>query len=105
MEYVKGNNLIIISVGLIFLYVAYKSGNSQTSVISTKPSAQPSILKDSTKEKEVVVVKKREEDPPKKKDREREEEVVVVKKREREESKKSPKKDDIPYISSKRSSE
>lgn len=104
MEYVKGNNLIIISVGLIFLYVAYKSGNSQPTPISTK-SAQPSILKDSTKEKEVVVVKKREEDPPKKKDREREEEVVVVKKRDREESKKSPKKDDIPYISSKRSSE
>lgn len=103
MEYVKGNNLIIISVGLIFLYVAYKSGNSQPTPISTK-SAQPSILKDSTKEKEVVV-KKREEDPPKKKDREREEEVVVVKKRDREESKKSPKKDDIPYISSKRSSE
>jgi len=104
MEYVKGNNLIIISVGLIFLYVAYKSGGSQPIPISTKPSTQPSILKDSTKEKEVLVVKKREEDHPKKKERERDEEVVV-KKREREESKKSPKKDDIPYISSKRSSE
>jgi len=94
MEYVKGNNLIIISVGLVFLYLAYKSSNGNTikAPISTQPT---SILKEKESKKspqknEGVVSKKKEDEP-------------ATKKKDKEESKKSPKKDDIPYLSKKSS--
>jgi len=93
MEYVKGNNIIIISVGLIFLYLAYKSNSG--SVVKTSVVTQPtSILKDKDSKKSP---QKKEETTSKKK----EEEPSTVKKKE--ESKKSPKKDDIPYLSKKSS--
>lgn len=94
MEYVKGNNLIILSVGFVFLYLAYKSnnGNMIKPAISTQPT---SILKD--KESKKSPQKKEEEPAPKKKEKE---EPAPKKK---EESKKSPKKDDIPYLAKKSS--
>lgn len=92
MEYVKGNNLIIISVGLVFLYLAYKSSNGNTikAPITTQPT---SILK----EKESKKSPQKKEEPSKKED------PVVKKKDNKEESKKSPKKDDIPYLAKKSS--
>ena len=94
MEYVKGNNLIIISVGLVFLYLAYKSSNGNTikAPVTTQPT---SILKEkeakkSPQKKEETTSKKKEEEP-------------ALKKKEKEESKKSPKKDDIPYLAKKSS--
>jgi len=92
MEYVKGNNLIIISVGLVFLYLAYKSNNGNTikAPITTQPT---SILKD----KESKKSPQKKEEPTSKK------EEPVPKKKEKEESKKSPKKDDIPYLAKKSS--
>ncbi len=93
MEYVKGNNLIIISVGLVFLYLAYKSSNG-SNAIKPAVSAQPtSILKEvkkSPQKKEETTSKKKEEEP-------------APKKKEKEESKKSPKKDEIPYLAKKSS--
>lgn len=91
MEYVKGNNLIIISVGLVFLYLAYKSSNGNTikAPITTQPT---SILK----EKESKKSPQKKEEPSKKED-------PVVKKKDKEENKKSPKKDDIPYLAKKSS--
>jgi len=91
MEYVKGNNLIIITVGLVFLYLSYKSNNTVIVKNSTQPS---SILKDKDKE----VPKKKEEEIPKKKD---DSKKSVDKK----DSKKSPKKDDIPYLAKKSSND
>lgn len=95
MEYVKGNNLIILSVGLVFLYLAYKSnnGNMIKPAISTQPT---SILKDKESKKSP---QKREEEPAQKKE-EKEKQPAPKKK---EESKKSPKKDDIPYLAKKSS--
>lgn len=102
MEYVKGNNLIIITVGLVFLYLSYKSNNT----VIIKSTSQPtSILKEKEKEKD----KEKEKEVPKKKDKD---EDIKKKDRDdskkspkREDSKKSPKKDDIPYLSRKSSND
>ena len=95
MEYVKGNNIVIISVGLVFLYLAYKSNNPSVVKVNNPPTV--SILKEKEKEKEVKKSPQKEREAPKKKEKEED----LPKKKEKEDSKKSPKKDDIPYLAKK----
>jgi len=90
MDYLSKNNIVILSVGLAFLYITYKSDNSKI----VKVPVQPQTIK-----KSPIKDEKKEDKKDEKKEEKKEDKKEKRKEEDKKESKKSPKKDDVPYIS------